>query len=186
MCLAKYHPLRTIRPSMNAAYRGTGDGGNSGQRGFYIGMHQNVRAPDMPDTISGAEMRKNGTPLSLAIALANAVLPQPGGPCSRTPRGGSTPSRAYTWYQHLLICSCAGINFASTTRSMRKASCADHLTMLHYPDACESRRFPAAHLWVLQRAHDELHDVVQHAVDAAQVRIGQPARRCATAVFSGQ
>jgi hypothetical protein len=30
------------------------------------------------------------------MALASAVLPQPGGPCSSTPRGGSTPSHPYT------------------------------------------------------------------------------------------
>ena len=34
----------------------------------------------MPETISGAEMRRKGTPHSLAIALASAVFPQPGGP----------------------------------------------------------------------------------------------------------
>ena len=59
-------------------------------------VHSVRHSPDMPETISGAEMRRNGTPLSLATALARAVLPQPGGPCSRMPRGGSTPSRAYT------------------------------------------------------------------------------------------
>lgn len=37
-------------------------------------------APDMPETISGAETLRKGTPHSLAIALARAVLPQPGGP----------------------------------------------------------------------------------------------------------
>lgn len=36
------------------------------------------------------------TPHSLAMAFARAVLPQPGGPCSNTPRGGSTPSHPYT------------------------------------------------------------------------------------------
>ena len=51
-------------------------------------------APDMPLTISGAAIAKNGTPHSFAIACASAVLPQPGGPCSSTPRGGATPSHA--------------------------------------------------------------------------------------------
>ena len=54
-------------------------------------------SPDMPETISGAETRRKGTPQWLAMALARAVFPQPGGPCSRTPRGGSTPSQAYTY-----------------------------------------------------------------------------------------
>jgi len=53
-------------------------------------------APDMPETISGAEMRRKGTPHSCATACASAVLPQPGGPCSSTPRGGSTPRCRYT------------------------------------------------------------------------------------------
>jgi hypothetical protein len=47
--------------------------------------------PDMPLTISGALTRKKATPNSPAIALANEVLPHPGGPCSKIPRGGSTP-----------------------------------------------------------------------------------------------
>ena len=50
----------------------------------------------MPETISGAEMRRKGTPHSVATACASAVLPQPGGPCSSTPRGGSTPRCRYT------------------------------------------------------------------------------------------
>lgn len=53
-------------------------------------------SPDIPDTISGAEILRKGTPHSLAIALASAVLPHPGGPCSSTPRGGVTPSHLYT------------------------------------------------------------------------------------------
>lgn len=54
-------------------------------------------SPLMPLTTSGADTRRKGTPHSLAMALASAVLPQPGGPCSRTPRGGSTPNQPYTW-----------------------------------------------------------------------------------------
>ena len=49
-------------------------------------------SPETPATISGAAMEKKGTPASLAMACARVVLPQPGGPCSKTPRGGSTPS----------------------------------------------------------------------------------------------
>lgn len=37
-------------------------------------------APDIPETISGADTLRNGTLHSLAIALARAVFPQPGGP----------------------------------------------------------------------------------------------------------
>eukprot|EP00966_Prymnesium_polylepis_P091279 2112493-Prymnesium_polylepis.1 len=48
-------------------------------------------SPDMPLTTSGAEMRRNETPSSPAIAVASSVLPQPGGPCSSRPRGGSMP-----------------------------------------------------------------------------------------------
>ena len=55
-----------------------------------------VGLPDMPETISGAETLRKGTPQWFAMAFARAVLPQPGGPCSRTPLGGSTPSQAYT------------------------------------------------------------------------------------------
>lgn len=51
-------------------------------------------SPLIPLTTSGALTRRNGTPHSLAMACASAVLPQPGGPCSSTPRGGSTPSHA--------------------------------------------------------------------------------------------
>src|SRR5215211_4729862 len=38
-------------------------------------------------------MWKNLASLSLATARASRVLPVPGGPCSKTPLGGSTPSR---------------------------------------------------------------------------------------------
>lgn len=49
----------------------------------------------MPLTISGAEMRRKATPSSPATALASSVLPHPGGPCKRIPRGGSTPERTH-------------------------------------------------------------------------------------------
>mmetsp|Transcript_8638 Transcript_8638/g.36155 ORF Transcript_8638/g.36155 Transcript_8638/m.36155 type:complete len:292 (+) Transcript_8638:1339-2214(+) len=52
-------------------------------------------SPDTPATISGAAMQKNGTPASRAMACARVVFPHPGGPCSSTPRGGSTPSHVY-------------------------------------------------------------------------------------------
>ena len=54
-----------------------------------------IRSPEfrraLAETISGAEILMKVTPSSPAIALASSVLPQPGGPCSRMPRGGSTP-----------------------------------------------------------------------------------------------
>ncbi|EDZ70782.1 hypothetical protein AWRI1631_120220 [Saccharomyces cerevisiae AWRI1631] len=48
-------------------------------------------SPDIPLTTEGAEIDINGTCNSPANALAIDVLPQPGGPCNRTPLGGSTP-----------------------------------------------------------------------------------------------
>lgn len=44
-------------------------------------------SPDIPLTISGAEIRRKDTPSSPAMALAKRVFPQPGGPCKRMPRG---------------------------------------------------------------------------------------------------
>ena len=41
---------------------------------------------------SVAARLKKVQPTSVAMACASVVLPQPGGPCSRMPRGGSTPS----------------------------------------------------------------------------------------------
>lgn len=38
------------------------------------------KLPDMPETISGAEILRKGTPHSFAIAFAKAVFPHPGGP----------------------------------------------------------------------------------------------------------
>ena len=53
-------------------------------------------SPLTPATISGAAMAKKGTRASRAMACASVVFPHPGGPCSRTPRGGSTPSQPYS------------------------------------------------------------------------------------------
>ena len=44
----------------------------------------------------------------------------------------------------------------------------------------------SAHFGVFERADDELHDVVQHALDAAQVRIRQPTRHCTAAEHEGE
>ena len=44
-------------------------------------------SPDIPETTEGADMFKNGTCNSPANAFAIVVLPHPGGPYSKTPRG---------------------------------------------------------------------------------------------------
>uniref|UniRef100_A0A6B0V1U8 Putative conserved protein with signal anchor n=1 Tax=Ixodes ricinus TaxID=34613 RepID=A0A6B0V1U8_IXORI len=49
-------------------------------------------SPDTPATISGAATLIIGISSSPAMACARSVLPQPGGPCSRKPLGGTTPS----------------------------------------------------------------------------------------------
>mmetsp|Transcript_17480 Transcript_17480/g.61398 ORF Transcript_17480/g.61398 Transcript_17480/m.61398 type:complete len:306 (+) Transcript_17480:1817-2734(+) len=49
-------------------------------------------SPAILDMISGPLMRKKKAPVSAATARAMSVLPDPGGPCSSTPRGGFTPS----------------------------------------------------------------------------------------------
>lgn len=73
--------------------------GNDRQQSWNIGKAFRRRthgiSPDMPDTTSGAAIRRKGTPHSVAMALASAVLPQPGGPYSSTPLGGCTPNHAY-------------------------------------------------------------------------------------------
>mmetsp|Transcript_2893 Transcript_2893/g.6567 ORF Transcript_2893/g.6567 Transcript_2893/m.6567 type:complete len:265 (+) Transcript_2893:1021-1815(+) len=49
-------------------------------------------SPAILDMISGPLMRKKKAPVSLATARAIRVLPLPGGPYKRTPRGGFTPN----------------------------------------------------------------------------------------------
>jgi len=54
-----------------------------------------MRAAPTPVSISTnsvAEIEKKGTAASPATAFASRVLPQPGGPASRTPRGGFAPT----------------------------------------------------------------------------------------------
>ena len=48
--------------------------------------------PTMASMNSDAESEKNGTPASPATARASSVLPVPGGPESKTPRGTLAPS----------------------------------------------------------------------------------------------
>lgn len=55
-------------------------------------------SPDMPLTISGADILRKATSSSPAMAFANRVLPQPGGPCSRMPRGCN--SKIHGAHQH--------------------------------------------------------------------------------------
>mmetsp|Transcript_20172 Transcript_20172/g.77226 ORF Transcript_20172/g.77226 Transcript_20172/m.77226 type:complete len:218 (-) Transcript_20172:241-894(-) len=52
-------------------------------------------SPLKPDTTSGPDNFKNGTPSSPAIAWASSVLPHPVGPNRRTPQGGFTPKWRY-------------------------------------------------------------------------------------------
>ena len=51
--------------------------------------------PTIASMNSEAEIEKNGTCASPATARASSVLPLPGGPDSRTPRGIFAPSRRY-------------------------------------------------------------------------------------------
>ena len=48
-------------------------------------------SPAIFDIISGPFIKKKKAPVSLAIALANKVLPLPGGPYNKTPLGGLIP-----------------------------------------------------------------------------------------------
>lgn len=48
-------------------------------------------SPAILDIISGPLIKKKNAPVSLATALAISVLPLPGGPYNKTPRGGLTP-----------------------------------------------------------------------------------------------
>ena len=48
-------------------------------------------SPASFDMISGPLIKKKKAPVSFATARAISVLPEPGGPKSRIPRGGFTP-----------------------------------------------------------------------------------------------
>ena len=58
-----------------------------------ISLTLDAPTPTNISTKSDPEIVKNGTPASPAIALANSVLPVPGGPTKRHPRGIFPPSR---------------------------------------------------------------------------------------------
>eukprot|EP01080_Neovahlkampfia_damariscottae_P003047 gene3047-gene5161 len=54
-----------------------------------------IRLAPTPTNISSNSdplEKKNGTPASPAIALANKVFPVPGGPCNKTPFGNLPPN----------------------------------------------------------------------------------------------
>ena len=53
--------------------------------------------PTNSSTNSGPEMDRKGTPASPATARAISVLPVPGGPMSRAPRGIRAPISVYSW-----------------------------------------------------------------------------------------
>lgn len=110
-------------------------------------------APDMPDTISGAEMRRKGTPHSFAIAFARAVLPQPGGPYSRTPLGGCTPSQEYTYmhaatvvFTRVLFCNPC-ISCVCTCKGQRPVASGSRNPFSH----------PCTHSWHLAAAARQLY-----------------------------
>mmetsp|Transcript_8962 Transcript_8962/g.26686 ORF Transcript_8962/g.26686 Transcript_8962/m.26686 type:complete len:216 (+) Transcript_8962:2902-3549(+) len=70
------------------------------------------RAPRPTKTSTNSEPAhaRKGTPAEPATALARSVLPVPGGPVSKTPRGRRAPSRAQRsglWKKSTTSCSCA-------------------------------------------------------------------------------
>lgn len=73
--------------------------------------------------ISGPLTMKKKAPVSLAIALAMSVLPQPGGPKSKTPFGGLTP-------RTLNNCGCLN---GSSIISLILAICYPQPPMSSYP-----------------------------------------------------
>ncbi|GMS81473.1 hypothetical protein PENTCL1PPCAC_3648 [Pristionchus entomophagus] len=70
-------------------------------------------SPASFDMISGPESRKKNAPVSLATARAMSVLPVPGGPKRRMPRGGLIPIALNSW----------GWRRGSSTISLIMASC---------------------------------------------------------------
>ncbi|HBP37328.1 MAG TPA: hypothetical protein DD640_01025 [Clostridiales bacterium] len=70
------------------------------QGAFFLAWSNRSRTRDAPtptniSTKSEPLIEKNGTPASPATALANKVLPVPGAPTSKMPRGILAPSSAY-------------------------------------------------------------------------------------------
>ena len=69
---------------------------NNQETTFFLACWNNARtrfAPTPTNTSSNSEpaTKKNGTPASPATARASIVLPVPGGPVNRTPRGDLAP-----------------------------------------------------------------------------------------------
>ncbi len=73
----------------------------------------NISTKSLPDRL------KNGTPASPAIALANNVLPVPGGPTNNTPLGIRPPS---AWYFSLFLRKSTTSRTSSTASSIPAAS----------------------------------------------------------------
>ena len=143
----------------------------------------------MPDTISGADTRKKGTLHWFAMAFARAVLPHPGGPCSKTPRGGSTPNHAYTcniMHQLLQVCQPQRItvntgmcNRVSMTSSMCPIFALSLSMTLKLVRAVRSWvDLDDAHLRVLQRMFNQLSDVAQHALNAPKICVSHLPWHC--------
>ena len=75
---------------------------NTMQGLFFLASANRSRTREAPtptniSTKSEPEILKNGTPASPATALANSVLPVPGGPSSSTPLGMRAPTWVYFW-----------------------------------------------------------------------------------------
>mmetsp|Transcript_27800 Transcript_27800/g.89165 ORF Transcript_27800/g.89165 Transcript_27800/m.89165 type:complete len:389 (+) Transcript_27800:707-1873(+) len=99
-------------------------------------------SPASLDMISGPLMRKKKAPVSFATARAMSVLPEPGGPNIRMPRGGLTP---------IDLKSC-GWRSGSSTSSRMLASCLRTPPMSSYPtsslDSSSSRLIGSPSQWM--------------------------------------
>jgi len=84
-------PVPLTRPTASISSQKTKQGA------FYFAFENKSLTLDAPtptniSTNSEPEIEKNGTPASPAIALANKVLPVPGGPTNNTPLGIFAPT----------------------------------------------------------------------------------------------
>src|SRR5205807_7391023 len=94
-------------------------------------------------TNSLPEIEKNGTPASPAIAFASSVLPLPGGPTRRTPRGIFAPSawNFLGWRRNSMISSSS--SFASST-----AAASSKVTRVFASVCSLGRLFPKDIAWL--------------------------------------
>ncbi|GBD28867.1 hypothetical protein HRbin31_00889 [bacterium HR31] len=101
---------------------------NTRQGAFFFAWSKRSRTREAPtptniSTNSEPEMEKKGTPASPATALASSVLPEPGGPTSRTPRGILAP-RAWNFLGCLRnsMISCSSSLASSTPATSSKVT----------------------------------------------------------------